>query len=151
MGHLLVLKSMHDRKHVVFCGNLLQKPAKQETPCPSLLQCHAGLAQMGRERHKAYTSELGTDSSGSNLALGDTAVHGHGRNRQPCRRRWLRPKRRSAELGAAAGHWTWLLDLSPQGACGKAAGPGPVPVQRDCMETDRPKILLRHFQAPIFT
>lgn len=46
--------------------------------------------------------------------------------------------------------WTWLLDLSLRRARGKAARPGPLPVLRDCIETEHPKILLGHFQGSVF-
>lgn len=42
------------------------------------------------------------------------------------------------------------LDFSLWGACGKAAEPGPMPAQRECIDTDHPKILLRHFQGLLF-
>lgn len=139
-------------ENVVFCGNLLGQPAKQKTQFPP--HCNAmqvSLDRVGKGTKPTLMLNWELTIPGSNLALGNVAVCGHMRNCQPCRWRWLHPKCQLGGLGAAAGYWTWLQDLSPRGACGKAAGPDLVSTQRDCMETGLPKILLRHFQAPVFS
>ena len=155
VGHTLVPKSMQDRKHVFFsgtcCGNLLNRRHNFHHVPPCCNGMEALLSRDGKGTKPTQVLKWEMTAPGSNLAPEDMAVCGHRRNRQPWRQRWLQLKQRLAGLGAAAGYWTWLLDPGPQGAHGKAAGPGLVPVQRDYMETDHPKILLRHFQTPAFS
>lgn len=151
VGHLLVLKSTRDRKHVVFCGNLLNRRHvfHHVPPRCNAMQASLGWEGKGTKPTQVLNWELtvlvATWHLGTRLCT-DTGGIASPADRDGCaqssgQQSWVQ----------LAGRWTWLLDLGPQGAGGKAAGPGPVPVQRDGTETDRPKILLRHFQAPIFS
>lgn len=116
-------------------------------PCCSAMQAFPIWGGKGMKPTWALNRELTIPAS---WHLGTWLCLGTG-NHQLCGWRQLHPEQRPAGLSVAAGCWIWMLDLSPQGAHGKAAGPGLVPAQRDCMETKHPKFLLRRFQAPVFS
>lgn len=148
MRHMLVLKSMPDRNMwfsvETFCG----RAAKQGAPFPPLLQCHAGISHLRRERHEAYMgAEQGTDYS-CKLALRDVAVPGESAAL------WLEMAAPRAESSRAQCSCCMLnMDAGPQPSRSpwESSWAGSAPAQRDCMESDHPKFLLRHFQAPVFS
>lgn len=124
-GQTLVPKPMCDRRH----GNSI-------SIITSLLAAKPLHSWEGKGTKPTQTLTWKLAFPGINPAFGDAAVWG-GTASPADGDSWPWSRHKQG--------WTKILDLSLQGACGKAAEPGPMPAQREFIDTDHPKILLRHF------